>query len=92
MSHEHPWRLEVTSPAQRDLARIPPRYAIAIIEFLTVVLPTNPHRLGKPLRNELEGLHGARRGDYRVLYLIDNERHTVAILRVDHRGRVCKTR
>lgn len=92
MSDDQLWRVELTSPAVRDLSRIPPRYAVAIVEFLTAVLPTNPTRLGKPMRNELEGLHSARRGDYRVLYRIDPDQHAAFVLRVDYRGRVYNTR
>ncbi|MDE9366388.1 type II toxin-antitoxin system RelE/ParE family toxin [Luteipulveratus sp. YIM 133132] len=92
MSDGEPWRVEFTSPALRDLDRVPPRYAVAIVEFITSVLPTDPHRLGKPLRAELEGLHGARRGDYRVLYRIDAEVRTVFVHRIDHRGRVYQRR
>jgi len=92
MSDERLWRVELTSPAIRDLGRIPPRYASAIVEFLTAVLPINPPRMGKPMRNELEGLHGARRGDYRVLYRIDQEQHAVFVIRIDHRGRIYRTR
>lgn len=89
---EQPWRVQLTSPATRDLARIPPRYATAIVEFLTAVLPTNPLRLGKPMRNELEGLHGARRGEYRVLYRLDPAKRTVTVVRVDHRRWVYRNR
>jgi mRNA interferase RelE/StbE len=91
MSDEQSWGVELTSPAVRDLGRIPPRYATAIVEFITAVLPTNPHRLGKPMHHELDGLHGARRGDYRVLYRINPDTRTVFIVRIDHRGRVYKT-
>lgn len=33
-------------------------------------LPQNPPRVGTPLERDFEGQHGARRGDYRVLYEI----------------------
>lgn len=62
------------------------------MEFVTAALPTNPKRMGRPLRNELEGLHGARRGDYRVLYQIIETDNVVLGVRIDHRGRVYKTR
>ena len=92
MSDPRPWRVELTSPAVRDLGRIPPRYAVAIVEFLTAMLPINPPQLGRPMHNELEGLHSARRGAYRVLYRIDHDQHAAFVLRIDHRGRVYKTR
>jgi len=87
-----PYEVRFSSAAQRDLGRIPPRYARAIVEFATGVLPTNPQRMGKPLRNELEGVHGARRGDYRILYEIIEPDRVVLAVRIDHRGRVYKTR
>jgi len=47
-----------------------------------------PQRMGKPLRLELEGLWTARRGQYRVLYRIDEARHVVEIVAIDHRADV----
>lgn len=86
------YHVRFSTAAQRDLERIPPRYAVAIVEFVTRLLPTNPQRLGEPLRNELDGLHGARRGDYRVLYQIMDTDKIILVIRIDHRGRVYKTR
>jgi mRNA interferase RelE/StbE len=39
--------------------------------------------VGKPLRFELDGLHSARRGDYRVIYLIAE---SVTITAIEHRA------
>jgi mRNA-degrading endonuclease RelE of RelBE toxin-antitoxin system len=56
-----------------------------------------PHRdaapvdVGRELRNELAGIHSARRGSYRVPYRIDESKRTVTVLRVDHRGDVYRT-
>lgn len=88
MSHQ----VQLASSAIRDLDRIAPRIVPAIIEFIYGPLSDNPRRLGKALRNELEGLHGARRGDYRVLYEIDDEHQAVLVTRIERRGRVYKTR
>lgn len=62
------------------------------MEFLFGPLAENPPRVGKPLRHELEGLHGARRGDYRVLYEILAEESVVLVHRIDHRARVYRSR
>jgi mRNA-degrading endonuclease RelE of RelBE toxin-antitoxin system len=51
----------------------------------------NPRRVGHPLRRELTGLWSARRGAYRVVYEIDDDRHVVSVLRVDHRADVYRT-
>ncbi len=41
--------------------------------------------MGMPLRLELEGPWTARRGQDRDLYRIDDERHVVEIVTIDHR-------
>ncbi|MEO7981468.1 MAG: hypothetical protein ABI807_11345 [Sporichthyaceae bacterium] len=41
--------------------------ARAVIDFLTTGRVANPHRMGKPLRDDLAGIWSARRGTYRVL-------------------------
>ena len=74
------------APAQRDLAKLPPRLVDAVLTFAYEVLADNPQRLGKPLRYELTGLFSARRGPYRVLYEIDDETKAVHIIRIRHRA------
>ena len=83
---EEMWQLEVTSPALNGLHRLPEKAATAIVEFLTAVLPENPIRLSKPLTNELMGMRSARRGDYRVLFTLDVEDHTIYVHRISHRA------
>jgi len=78
----------MTATARRDLQRIPPRIVPAIIEFAFGDLASAPRRVGKPLQRELEGLFSARRGPYRILYLINDETNRVDILRIDHRSDV----
>jgi mRNA-degrading endonuclease RelE of RelBE toxin-antitoxin system len=79
--------LLVTPPAQRALDRLPERVAAAIAELLTGDLAA-PRRAGKPLRRELAGVWSARRGSYRVLYEIDEQKQCVVVLRIDHRADV----
>jgi mRNA interferase RelE/StbE len=74
--------------ARRDLRRIPPRIVPAIIEFAFGDLAQKPRKVGKPLKRELEGSYGARRGPYRILYRINDPAKRVEILRVDHRADV----
>jgi len=75
-----------TAAARRALTRLPEKVAAAAVEFLYGSLAANPHRVGRPLRFELAGLHSARRGDYRVIYRIDAERHRVDVLAIEHRA------
>lgn len=85
------YRVRLTGPARRALRRIPPRVVPAIIEFAFGDLAREPHRVGKPLRRELSGLFGARRGSYRVLYRIDDESRQVDIVDIDHRADVYRS-
>ncbi|WP_442543782.1 type II toxin-antitoxin system RelE family toxin [Arthrobacter sp. KN11-1C] len=86
------WNVEVTSPALNSFRRLPEKAATAIVEFVTGALAENPHRLSKPLTNEPLGLRTARRGDYRVLFTLDTEEHTLYVHRIEHRSDVYKPR
>ncbi len=81
-----------TAPARRALARLPEKAAAAAVEFLYGSLTANPHRVGKPLRLGLEGLHSARRGDYRVIYRIDDRRRRVDVVAIEHRSDIYRPR
>lgn len=89
---EGEYDLLVTGPAQRGLDRLPTGAAVAVVEFLLGDLRRAPRRVGKPLRRDLEGAWSARRGPYRVAYLIDEDTRTVAVLRIDHRADVYRRR
>ncbi len=41
--------------------------------------------MGKPLRFDLEGIWSARRGTYRVLYRINDDKREAIVLHVEHR-------
>jgi plasmid stabilization system protein ParE len=47
---------------------------------------------GKPLRLGLGGLHSARRGDYRVIYRIDDQRRRVDVVAIEHRSDIYRPR
>lgn len=73
-----------TRTAKRSLERLPEKVATAVVEFIYGALAENPERVGKALRFELEGLHSARRGDYRVIYRIEATR--ITMVAVEHRA------
>jgi mRNA interferase RelE/StbE len=83
-----PYRVQITARAARDLQRLPEKIATACVEFIFGPLVENPHRVGKALRDELLGLHSARRGDYRVVYAIVGDRHRIEIVHIDRRSDV----
>ncbi len=86
------WDLLVAGSARRALGRLPDKVAVAVLDFLVGPLLDNPHRVGKPLRGTLEGLHSARIGPYRVVYEIDEETVSVAVVFIDHRADVYRPR
>lgn len=63
--------------------------AAACAEFIFGPLAENPHRVGKPLRDELARLYSARRGEFRVIYEIHEERVAVRVITIRHRRDVC---
>lgn len=80
------YEIVVTAPAVRAIREVlPEAVAFAVIEFITGGLLDNPRRFGAPLRDNLEGIWSARRGTYRVLYRIDEDKKQVVVLRVAHR-------
>jgi mRNA interferase RelE/StbE len=78
--------------ARRDMESVPERVIPAIVEFAYGDLAAFPRRVGKPLERELAGSFSARRGSYRILYDIDEDRQQVNILRVAHRGDVYRSK
>jgi mRNA interferase RelE/StbE len=92
VSTDGPFLVEWAAPARRSMARIPEKAAIAAIEFIYGALADSPHRAGRALRWELEGLHSARRGDYRIVYRIDDDRRVVVIETIAHRADIYRRR
>ena len=80
------YRIRWASPARRAIEdSLPEAVAAAVWEFVTGALADNPHRVGKALHEPLGGLWSARRGQYRVIYAIDDNAQVVTIAAVDHR-------
>ena len=84
--------LVVAGPAARAIGEeLPEGVAAAVIDFITGSLLDNPRRVGRELRNELAGIHSARRGTFRILYRINEDQREVTVLRVDHRRDVYRS-
>jgi mRNA interferase RelE/StbE len=81
-----------SAAARRALARPPEKAAAAVVEFAYGSLAASPRRAGKPLRLGLQGLHSARRGDYRVIYRIDDHRRSADIVAIEHRSDIYRPR
>jgi mRNA-degrading endonuclease RelE of RelBE toxin-antitoxin system len=79
------YEVEITPEGLRHLNLLPEKVREAALAAILGPIADNPHRLGKPLLGELEGLYPARRGDYRIIYEIVEDDQVVLIHRVQHR-------
>jgi mRNA-degrading endonuclease RelE of RelBE toxin-antitoxin system len=86
------WTVGLASGAHRDIDKLPPRLIPAVVEFIYGPLARDPRRVGKPLRADLEGQWSARRGDYRVLYMLDERTQHIVVTKVGHRSQVYRRR
>jgi mRNA interferase RelE/StbE len=84
--------VDVAGSARRDLRRLSGKIAVAIIEFITGPLAENPQRHSKALRGELAAYRSARRGDYRVLFRMDDDKHAIVIVAINHRAHIYRPR
>ena len=83
----------MSGPASRKISEaLPEPVAAAIVEFITGALADDPRRVGKPLQQELTGLHVARRGTFRVVYKINDDEHIVDVIDVGHRADIYRSR
>lgn len=81
------YELRLSRAARNALAEtLPESVAGAVWQFVSGPLLDNPHRVGKPLRFELEGYFSARRGQYRVIYRIDEHEVVVDAIKISHRS------
>ncbi len=77
------YELVIAPSARRQLTEQPSEVvAFAAYELILGRLLDNPQRVGKRLRPPLADRHIARRGTYRVLYLIDDELRQVTVVAI----------
>lgn len=82
--------VRLTAAAQGQIDRLGESEAAAVYESLAR-LGLSPKRQGGPLLFELQGCWAMRRGPYRVIYRVDDEKLTVDVLRVSHRRDVYRS-
>lgn len=86
------YELGMTRPARRAISELlPEAVAASAVEFITGPLLAAPY--GKPLRDTLSGFHSARFGtQWRVLYRIDESKHTVIVHDIQRRSTAYRRR
>lgn len=86
------YEVEITPEGLRHLNQLPEKVRAAVIEAIFGSIAENPQRAGKPLMGELGGLRSARRGEFRVIYEIDEAARVVLVHRAQHRRSVYRRR
>lgn len=83
------YRIVYAAPAIRALSASLPRPVVdAVVAFIEGPLAANPRRVGKALEAPLDGLHSARRGDYRIIYRIDDDTIVVTVINIGRRSTI----
>ncbi|MCL2804103.1 MAG: type II toxin-antitoxin system RelE/ParE family toxin [Micrococcales bacterium] len=70
---------------------LPKPVAAACWAFVVGPLAANPRRVGKPLRPPLAPAWSARRGEFRVIYDIDDKTVVIQVIRIQHRRDAYRT-
>jgi len=86
------YEIEITPEGLRHLNQLPDKVRAPVDETILGSIPENPHRARKPLRGELNGLFSARRGEFRVIYEIDEDAKSVLIHSAQHRRAAYRNR
>ncbi|HLB61147.1 MAG TPA: type II toxin-antitoxin system RelE/ParE family toxin [Actinomycetota bacterium] len=86
------YEVEITPEGLRRLNQVSEKVRAAVLETIFGTIAENPRRAGKPLRGELEGLYSALRGEFRIIYEIDEETKVVLVHRAQHRRGVYRRR
>ena len=87
------YELIIAPTAKKQLAeQLPESVAFAAYEFIIGPLLDDPYRVGKRFRPPLHDRYSARRGTYRVLYRIDDERQQVIVVGVFSRADAYRAR
>jgi len=81
------YKLRIARPAAHALTEwLPEKIAHAAYEFINGPLLDDPRRVGKPLKPPLAPAYSARRGEYRILYRIDDITRTVEVTAINRRA------
>ncbi len=92
MADEARYEVIVATQVRRALSdTLPSGAAFAVFEFIDGPLAERPHQVGAPLRAPFERYFRARRGAYRLRYLIDEEARVVTVVDVSHRSDAYRT-
>lgn len=79
----------VSSAIRKKVLHLPGKVRRYVDDVITVELPKNP-LLGKKLKANLEDRRSIRKGDYRIVYVVDKAKSTITIKDIGHRRCIYK--
>ena len=84
-----PYEIEIKSRALKAInEKLPIKVVDVVLYFIHGPLAENPQRVGKQLDTPFIDKWVARRGDYRIVYGINEAKHRVIVLDVNHRSHI----
>lgn len=86
------YEVRITPEGLRNLNRLPDKIRDAALAALAGPVRENPRQVGKALVGDLAGLYSTRRGDYRIIYQVDDDTTTLIIHPIQHRSTVYRPR
>jgi mRNA interferase RelE/StbE len=87
-----PYAVVLSRQARRNIHEdLPLEVAVAAMETITGSIAAHPHRVGKPLEEPFDGYHSARRGTYRIIYRINEDKHAAEVYSIRHRRDAYRT-
>lgn len=79
------YQIDLTASAEKELDRLDPQtHRRVAAKILLLEDDPRPPRTSRKLETPFEG-HRLRIGDWRVLYVVDDETHTISVYAVKHR-------
>lgn len=76
--------------AVTDLKKLDKDHSFRIVGKIKNYLAKDPVSFGKPLKGMFKGMYRYRFGNYRIIYVINNQKKEISIMTVDHRKKVYK--
>lgn len=87
------YRAVLAPAARRAMSqRLPQKIALAVAAFIEGPLLENPRRVSKELDEPFKGHRSARRGPYRIVFLIDDERQLITVVDIAYHDDIYRPR
>jgi mRNA interferase RelE/StbE len=79
-----PYKITLTKAAAKDLKALPKK-TLRSIDQIIVSLATEPRPAGSKKLKGMEDLYRIRKGDFRIIYKIEDDELIVTVIRVGNR-------